>query len=332
MKVAKDIENDSNGIFITAQTILKEEYISRINELNYEFIYIIIEKEENYERNIENKERIDKTYKENKDKVKNLFNKVKRDKKLEYTEIKDLVVEANKLSNDMEILDLLNMVRTVDEYTYSHSLNVSILANMFSNWLDFDDRNRIMITLSGLLHDIGKARVPDKILNKPDTLTPEEFKEMKKHTIYGYEMIQNINEIPGEVKKAVISHHEHFNGEGYPFQFKSNKIPLFGRIIAIVDSFDAITANRVYKSKSSPFRAIEIFVQEEVTHFDPGLKEVFLDHIPNYFIRENVILNDGRMAEIVYINPFKPESPIVKIFDQYVDLAKESSLKIKELF
>ena len=178
MKVAKDIENDSNGIFITAQTILKEEYISRINELNYEFIYIIIEKEENYERNIENKERIDKTYKENKDKVKNLFNKVKRDKKLEYTEIKDLVVEANKLSNDMEILDLLNMVRTVDEYTYSHSLNVSILANMFSNWLDFDDR----------------------------------------------------------------------------------------------------------------------------------------------------------MAEIVYINPFKPESPIVKIFDQYVDLAKESSLKIKELF
>ncbi|MGM0415225.1 MAG: HD-GYP domain-containing protein, partial [Bacillota bacterium] len=290
MKVARDIENNFNAIFIPAKTVLKEEYIRKIKELGYEFINIIIEKEEAYRENIEKKKLIDKSYKENTGKVKALFDKVKKDKKLEYNEIKGLVVEANRLSHDMEILDLLNMVRTVDEYTYTHSLNVGILANMFAEWLGFDDKNRITLTLAGLLHDIGKARIPDKILNKPDTLTPNEFEEMKKHTIYGYEMLRNVDEIAKEVKRAVISHHEHYNGDGYPFKFNSKKIPLFGRIIAIVDAFDAITADRVYKTKSSPFRAIEIFAREEVTHFDPGLKEVFLEYLPNYFIRENVIL------------------------------------------
>ncbi|MFN2364352.1 MAG: HD-GYP domain-containing protein, partial [Halarsenatibacteraceae bacterium] len=318
--------------FIPAKTILNEEYITRIKELGYEFIYIIFEKEEIYKEDTEKKQAIDKSYKENTDRVKNLFNKVKRDKKIEYTEIKGLVVEANKFSSELDILDLVNMIRTADEYTFTHSLNVSILANMFSQWLNFDEKDKIRITLAGLLHDIGKAKIPDKILNKPASLSPEEFEEMKKHSIYGYEMLKDINEIPAVVKKAVITHHEHFNGDGYPLQLKSNKIPLFGRIIAIIDAFDAITANRVYKAKSSPFQAMEIFVHEETTHFDPALKEVFLAHLPNYFIKENVILNDGRMGEIVFINPVKPESPIVKVSDQYIDLTKEPKLKIKEIF
>ena len=332
MKVARDIENDSSGIFIPAKTILKEEHIPRIKELGYKFIYIIVEKEDRYNETIEKKKELDKSYKENTAKVKNLFNKVKRDKKIEYNEVRDLVVQANKLSNEMDILDLVNMLRTADEYTYTHSLNVSILANMFANWLDFDNKNQISLTLAGLLHDIGKARIPDEILNKPDNLSTEEFQIIKKHPIYGYQMLEDIKEIPPEIKKAVITHHEHFSGEGYPLQLKSNNIPLFGRVIAIIDAFDAITANRVYKSKSSPFQAIEIFVEEETTHFDPALKQVFLEHLPNYFIKENVILNDGRMGEIVFINPIKPESPIVKISDQYIDLARESNLKIKELF
>jgi len=331
MKVARDIENDSDGIFIPAKTILNEEYITRIKELNYKFIYIMIEKTAS-RVNIEKKKLIDKSYKKNTVKIKDLFNKVKRAKKIEYHEIKDLAVEANKLGNELDILDLVNMIRTADEYTYTHSLNVSILANMFAQWLNFDNKDKIRITLAGLLHDIGKAKIPDKILNKPGSLSPEEFEEMKKHTIYGYEMLKDVKEIPAVVKKAVITHHEHFNGEGYPLELKSSKIPLFGRIIAIIDAFDAITANRVYKSKNSPFQAMEIFVHEETTHFDPALKEVFLAHLPNYFIKENVILNDGRMGEIVFINPVKPESPIIKVSDQYIDLTKEPGLKIKELF
>lgn len=331
MKVAQDIENEFGGIFIPANTILKEENILRLKQLGYKYIYITPENNEDYHKNLEKKTQLDKSYNDNKEKVKNLFNKLKRNNNIEYTEIKDLVVEANKISNEMDILDLLNMVRTVDEYTYTHSLNVSILANMFSNWLDFDDRNKIRITLAGLLHDIGKARIPDEILNKPGRLNDEEFEIMKKHTIYGYKMVEDIIELPLEVKQAVISHHEHFNGEGYPFQLKSKDIPLFGRIIAIVDAFDAITANRVYKTKSSPFEAFEIFVREETTHFDPALKEIFLEYLPNYFIKENVILNDGRQAEIVFINPFKPESPIVKISDEYIDLAKDSDIKIQGL-
>ena len=332
MKVARDIENDTNGIFIPAKTILKEEHISRIKELGHKYIYVIFEKEEPSKEEAARKKKLEKAYKENTSRVKNLFNKVKKDKKIEYNEIKDLIVEANRLGTEMDILDLVNMLRTADEYTYTHSLNVSIMSNMFADWLDFDNKNQISLTLTGLLHDIGKARIPDEILNKPDSLTDEEFEEMKKHTIYGYQMITDIKEIPPEIKMGVITHHEHFNGDGYPLKIKSKKIPLFGRIIAIVDSFDAITANRVYKAKSSPFQAIEIFVEEETTHFDPGLKQVFLEHLPNYFIKENVILNDGRIGEIVFINPIRPESPIVKVSDQYIDLAKESEIKIIELF
>ncbi|MFW5890788.1 MAG: HD-GYP domain-containing protein, partial [bacterium] len=221
--------------------------------------------------------------------------------------------------------------RQEDQYTYSHLLNVGMMAYMFGNWLGLDQKDSIQLTQAGLLHDIGKAFIPDEILNKPDRLNDKEYEEIKKHTIYGYRMAQKNKEISNKICQGILTHQERYDGSGYPLKLKGKKIPLFGRILGIIDTFDAITADRVYQPASSPFKAIKLFDQETLGAFDYNLVKIFLNKIPNYFVQEKVKLNDGREAEVVFINPRHPERPIIKLEDNYIDLYKNSNIEIVKL-
>ena len=250
---------------------------------------------------------------------------------IEYEEVKNLTYEVTTLGNDKDMIDLLTKIREADQYTYSHLLNVGMMAYMFGNWLDLDPENSIKLTQAGLLHDIGKAKIPDKILNKPDTLTDEEYEKIKKHTIYGYKMVKKNKKISDSISQGILTHHERFNGEGYPLGIKKGKTPLFGRILGIIDTFDAITADRIYQKGSSPFEAIKLFHKGSIGAFDYKLVNIFLNKIPNYFVNEKVLLNDGREAEVVFINPRHPDQPVININGDYIDLYKNSSIEIEKL-
>ena len=113
------------------------------------------------------------------------------------------------------------------------------------------------------------------------------------------------------------------DGSGYPDALKGQDIPLFGRILAIVDTFDAITAERNYQKKSSPFKAIKVFVQEDLTHFDHKLKTIFNENIPNLFLQERVLLSNGQEGRVFFINPRHPEMPVVKVEDKHIDLYRK---------
>jgi putative two-component system response regulator len=140
-----------------------------------------------------------------------------------------------------------------------------------------------LVVLSSQLHDIGKVAIRDSILLKPGRLTPEEFEEMKKHTIYGAKMIERIEANTTErkfiehAKILALTHHEWWDGNGYPYNLAGNNIPLQGRVMALADVYDALINTRPYKEALSHREALTIIEKETGTHFDPSIAAVFLD-------------------------------------------------------
>ncbi|MFW6271103.1 MAG: HD-GYP domain-containing protein [Bacillota bacterium] len=331
MKTGKNIGHKYGGILIPEGTILDQHKIKRLKNLGLMQVKIYDENENQIKNNLEKIKRVEAKYKENRTRLKSMFKKIRNNEEIEYEEVKNLTYEVTTLGNDKDMIDLLTKIRQADQYTYSHLLNVGMMAYMFGNWLNLDQEDSIKLTQAGLLHDIGKAKIPDKILNKPNKLTDKEYDKMKKHTVYGYKMALKNAEIPANTSRGILTHHERYDGTGYPLKIKGDKIPLFGRILGIVDTFDAFTADRIYQPAKSPFKAIKLFDKGTFGVFDSKLVNIFLSKIPNYFVNEEVILNDGRKAEVVFINPRHPERPIIKIDDNYIDLYKNSNIEIEKL-
>lgn len=173
------------------------------------------------------------------------------------------------------ILAIINILEIHDSYTKGHSENVSRIASMLAREMGFSIDQVKVIEWAALVHDIGKILVSKKILNKPGLLTAEEYEEIKKHTIWGYEVLIGSEEL-NDIGIYVRHHHERWDGEGYPDHLKGEEIPLFSRIIALADSWDTMRSDRVYRSKLSKDTAIQELVENKGKQFDPQVVEVAL--------------------------------------------------------
>lgn len=302
--------------------------ISQLENTNLKEIKIKTKKE--IKDQINKKKIAKEKYEQNLEKFSEAYKKAYYMKKVDFKTVKSLSEEAMEISDFLDLEDTLKMTRNIDEYTYSHSLHVGILANKFGKWLNLS-RNRLCnLTTSALLHDIGKSRIKKEILTKADSLTKEEYKEVKNHSEYGYQLLKKSNRFSKTIMAGILTHHERYDGSGYPLGLKARKIPLFGRIIGICDTFDAVTTDRPYQKSISPFGAIKM-LEADFDSFDHKLKSLFIEKIPYSLIGDKVELSSGEIAKIVFINPVHPESPIVKVEAGYLDLAEESSLNIVSL-
>ncbi|MBM3459918.1 MAG: HD domain-containing protein, partial [Armatimonadetes bacterium] len=166
-----------------------------------------------------------------------------------------------------------------DTETRLHVHRVQTIALTLARAAGVGEADLEAVRLGALVHDVGKIAVPDGILTKPDKLTPEEFAKMQEHVIIGALILEPVP-FGGPVVEAVRSHHERWDGNGYPDQLKGNQIPLSGRIIAIADVFDALTSDRPYRKAIPWDRAVEIMKRESGSHFDPMLLERFCEVLP----------------------------------------------------
>ena len=155
----------------------------------------------------------------------------------------------------------ISKIKIIDNYTYSHTINVAITSSIFAKFLGYSKDNIKTITLAGFAHDIGKIKIPQSILNKKEKLSYEEMKVAKKHTIYGYEIAQKIP-LPEIVCKIVLNHHERLDGSGYPNKIKENQISAFTQLISIIDVYDSLTSDKSYKQKVSPSEALNLMLLE----------------------------------------------------------------------
>lgn len=237
---------------------------------------------------------------------------------------------VNVVNCKSDIFCYLGYLKETDEHTYSHCVNVSVLCNIFSKWLGFEEEEIKNLTVAGLLHDIGKTKVDQEILNKKDKLTKEEFEEIKKHTTYGYRIISD-KLIADEVKKAVLMHHEKIDGTGYPLGIKNNKIGKYAKIVAICDIYDAMTSDRVYRKKICPFEVIKSFEQSSFGLLDTQYLLTFLRNIAYTYVGSYVKLTNNEIGEVVFINRSQMSRPIVKTNSGFIDLSRDKTISIKHI-
>lgn len=183
-------------------------------------------------------------------------------------------ITETMLNNPDAIYNLLNL-KNYDYYTYTHSVNVGVLATGLAIQIGMDRDNLYKLGIGAMLHDIGKSQIPHEILNKQGKLNDTEYNIIKQHVLSGYEILEKQKEFPTESLPAVLQHHEKLSGRGYPFGLRSEEIKLFGRITAIADCYDALTTQRPYKPPLTPYFALSIIVREKGDH-DPELLKTFI--------------------------------------------------------
>ncbi|WP_026652305.1 HD-GYP domain-containing protein [Butyrivibrio proteoclasticus] len=228
------------------------------------------------------------------------------------------------------IFDMLHNLRDYDDATYTHSINVALIANILAQWLKWDESEIEIATQAGLFHDIGKIMIPNEIITKPDKLTSHEYDIVQTHPQRGYEVIRNLS-ISAHVKNATLMHHERCDGTGYPLHIKAPQIDKFAKLIAIADVYDAMTSARYYRGPLCPFIAISMFEDEGFQRYDPEMILAFLSNIVDTYLLNRVRLNTGEVGEIVFINRNKFSKPTIKIGEDYVDLSKCPNVYIAEI-
>ena len=187
----------------------------------------------------------------------------------------------NILKNDVTIESLIK-VTSYDYYTYTHSVDVSVYSLGIGKELGLREYDLRSLGEAAILHDIGKSRIDPNIVNKNGKLTKEEFEIMKKHTTYGYEILKEKGIKNASILIGARSHHEKLNGDGYPSGLSQKRVPLFARIIAIADIFNALTTKRSYKEALSTFEAIKIMRNNMKDELDQHILKVFILMMSNH--------------------------------------------------
>ncbi|MGI5912819.1 MAG: HD-GYP domain-containing protein, partial [Syntrophomonadaceae bacterium] len=264
--------------------------------------------------------------------IKDIFRCLSTGEKINSQTISNLserIYNGTKLSSGL--IHCIHQLRNVDEYTYTHSINTAFYSMLIAKWLELNEGEINKVIQCGLLHDVGKIKVPVEILNKPGALTKDDFEVIKKHTIMGFCILDKVSHVDKEVKQTALLHHERIDGSGYPFNTRSNYIGLYPRIVAVADVFDAMTSDRVYKKRVSPFTAFEMFKTVGITMFDLKIVNIFIKNISSLYIGMNILLNNGTIGEIAYVPPHDVLNPIINVNNRYIDLSLETGIKIVNL-
>ncbi|MDP2805881.1 MAG: HD-GYP domain-containing protein, partial [Gallionellaceae bacterium] len=229
--------------------------------------------------------------------MQNMMQDVRMGKQVQLAECEPMVnsILESMFRSPSTLLPLAQM-KTRDEYTFQHSVSVAALAVAFGRVLNLQRAEIKEIALGGMLHDVGKAKVPGRILNKPGKLDDAEFVVMKNHAANTAEVLKEVAGISDIAFKAAAQHHERFDGTGYPMKLKGEEISLYGQMIAIVDVYDAITSIRVYHKGMPPTEALKKLFEWGGTHFNPSLVQAFIKGVGIYPAGSLVRMESGMLG------------------------------------
>jgi HD-GYP domain-containing protein (c-di-GMP phosphodiesterase class II) len=238
----------------------------------------------------------------------------------------------DEVKRTANIVSLLASLQYKDEYTFQHTVQIGILAAVLGQWLGMDEHESNKLAIAGTLHDIGKCRIPLKILNKPGPLSEEEFDLMKLHSIYGYKILSRSGGYDNDILQAVLQHHERMDGSGYPDGIKKEDINYFAKIIAVVDIYHAMTTTRVYRKKKCPYIVLE-HLKKSINGLDSGIVLKFIDNMINMLRENKVRLSNDSVGDVIYVDKECLSRPIVKVCDSnlIIDLKEKKNIEIVDL-
>lgn len=347
MITADDVLSPSGQLIIPKNTTLNPRLISRLKLYNVKKACVIItddvakelnasaekNKPLNPEKNTQEFKTFNRTYQDMANDLEAAFKEVIERPYENYdpAPIIDQIQElAKTVKNTMHLMNTLQLLREYDDTMYIHSLSVSLIAHTIASQQNFTEEELRSLIFACAFHDIGKVQIPQEILYKPGRLTDEEYALVKNHTQIGYSLLHKAH-FPQEIQMAALMHHERCDGSGYPSALTSEKIPLFAKIIAIADVYDAMTARRSYRKEICSFDVIAEFENSGYQKYDTSLLLPFLTSIAQSHINNKVRLSNSLTATIVMINQHKLSKPVVNIEGTFIDLSKEKDLTIIEL-
>jgi HD-GYP domain-containing protein (c-di-GMP phosphodiesterase class II) len=225
------------------------------------------------------------------------------------------------------LLTLQNLSR-IDSYPHGHAIAVGLLSYTIAKWLKVPEKEWMQIALAGTLLDVGKTKIDRKILQKPGKLTAEEFEEIKKHTVYGYQLLKASPGLNEGVALAALQHHEREDGSGYPLGLKGNKLHLYSKIAAVADVYHAMSSERIYKKALSPYLVAEQLIQDSFGKLDPAIVHTFVGGITQFSVGTAVELSDGTFGKIIFTDRNHPTRPMVEVNGRIINLAEARHLSI----
>ncbi|MCR5672249.1 MAG: HD-GYP domain-containing protein [Lachnospiraceae bacterium] len=228
----------------------------------------------------------------------------------------------------ISVFDMLHNMRQYDDITFMHSMNVALICNVFAKWLGLAANDVETLTLGALLHDVGKLKIPDNIIKKPDKLSPAEYNIIKTHSLQGYNILKDKN-VDENIRQIALMHHERCDGSGYPLGVTGEKITNYAKIVAIADVYDAMTAARIYRGPLCPFKVISIFESEGLQKYDGHYILTFLEHVATTYMNNRVRLNNGMEGDVIFMNRNQYSRPMIQCQDKFIDLSKEPDLYIE---
>lgn len=340
MELAKDIYSRNNQIILNAGSILDAQKISKIMFYSVDSITVYkpqfqtdsnLTLTQQLKNSVEFRE-FTRNYDHTVAALKNSMNSIildnsEVDEDLLVGEIDHMISETGSKS---KIFNMLHCIRDYDEMTYMHSVNVSLICNCFAHWLDMSEEDSRMLTLAGLLHDIGKTAIRRDILLKPDSLTEEEYAIIKTHTLKGYDLLKD-KQIDDRIKMVALQHHERADGSGYPFGKSGEQIESFAMIVSIADVYDAMTSDRVYRPRICPFEVVRRMQCDDLGKYDPKYLVPLLEQITEVYMNHTVRLSTDQIGRVVLMNKVELSKPIVQVDDIFVDLSTRRDVRITEI-
>jgi putative nucleotidyltransferase with HDIG domain len=337
MITAKAVFDHDNEVLVPKDTVLSQILIDKID--TYGILTVTIKRDEPKE-----------TFYASSDRIKNSpeFKQFKREYITEVDYFKQAlndVVEKNTPLNieailqsalrlvssapgHYGILQMLHSMRDYDDATYAHCLNVGLICNLIASWMKMSAAETEMLTVCGVLHDIGKQLVPHSIISKPGRLTAEEFAIVQNHPRLGYDLLRS-QQTDNDICNAVLMHHEYCDGSGYPLKWRGSKISPHAKVVTIADVYDAMTANRSYRRPMCPFDVLAIIEKESLQKYDVRYVLTFLQNVANTYINDYCRLSNGKEGYIIYINKEKLSRPIVKCDREYINLMEHPEISIE---
>lgn len=324
--LGKPIYTSDGNVLLNAGMILKESYIKRLKALNVNYIYV----EDNISQDISIEDIIsDETRFEARLSIRKAMDSVKLGQKLNTIAIRNSVnniIDDILGKNDL-IVNLVD-IRSTDDYTFCHSVNVCVLSILNGITLGYDREKLQQLGMGAILHDVGKTRIPQDVLLKPDILSEEEFEIIKLHTNYGYKILSESDEFSVYSRYIALTHHERVDGNGYPLGLNGNEIHEFSKLVSISDVFDALTSDRIYKKSVKISEAVEFLIGMSNHMFDYEYVKSFMKHITIYPIGTVVCLNTGEKAIVVDINKDLRNRPVVRVIEDELGNYKKSFIEI----
>lgn len=261
-----------------------------------------------------------------------MFQRIRNTGELDLDHIRSNVEELlPDMIRNNDVLMRLNQLKASDDYTFQHSLRVSILATMIGKWLGYTQLELLELGEAALLYDIGKMNIPDFVLKKEGKVTQDEYELIKKHPQFGYSILLKTPGVTANMKYAALHHHERMDGSGYPLRLKAGQIHDYAKIIMVCDVFDAMISDRPYKKGICPLLAADYLMWSSGRLFDGEVCYIFVKRLSEYFVGKKVKLTTGQEGKIIFVDENYPTRPIVQVGDQFVDLTKDRSIDVELL-